>query len=93
MARMESWTGRPAPRNWSDHRKLKIVQEAATSDLGISEIAPRHDVISAELHLASCFRQNQRHLEEQPAAVAGPATLPKLISRISGREKGCLVLE
>jgi len=22
MARMESWTGRPAPRNWSDHQKL-----------------------------------------------------------------------
>ncbi len=50
MARMEIWTGQQRRRNWSDEQKLKILQEVATSDLGISEIARRHDIIPQQIY-------------------------------------------
>ncbi len=50
MARMEIWTGQQRRRNWSDEQKLKILQEVATSELGISEIARRHDIIPQQIY-------------------------------------------
>ena len=51
MARMEIMTGRERRRSWSQEKKLRILQEAATSGLSIADVARRHDVVPQQIYI------------------------------------------
>ncbi|MGL4965388.1 MAG: transposase [Inquilinus sp.] len=50
MARVEILTGRERRRAWSDDQKLTILEEVATSRLGVAAIARRHDLVPQQVY-------------------------------------------
>jgi len=50
MGRVEILTGVERRRGWSDDQKLAILDEVASTGLGVSAIARRHDILPQQIY-------------------------------------------
>jgi transposase len=72
MARVEIFSGRERRRFWSDAQKLAILDEIASSDLGVVAVARRHDVSPQQVY---GWRRHFRKALAKPTPSLVPVTL------------------
>ncbi|WP_374547801.1 transposase [Rhodoblastus sp.] len=70
MARVEIFSGRERRRFWSDAQKLAILDEIASSGLGVVAVARRHDVSPQQVYVW------QRHFRRKALAKPTPSLVP-----------------